>query len=97
VFTYLCDLFLKGESESGATEGEGPRSIGYVLQPLDDEGGGDVEGEIPYDVKVWRIYGARNTQLSSFGFTTHDSFYIFIFSPPSHGLEMVSGNPRSIL
>lgn len=54
-FTHLCHLFLESERESGASKREGPRSVRYVFQPLDDQRGWDAEWEIPYDVKVWRV------------------------------------------
>lgn len=38
-FTHLCHLFLESERESGASKREGPRSVRYVFQPLDDQGG----------------------------------------------------------
>ena len=63
VFTHLCHLFLERECESCASVHEGPCPVGYVLQPLDDEGGGDAEWEIPYDVKVWWICGATFSHL----------------------------------
>lgn len=56
-FAHLRDLFLERERESGSSVGEGAIPVGYVLQPLDDEGGRDVEREVPYDVEVRRICG----------------------------------------
>lgn len=38
-FTHLCHLFLESERESGASKREGPRSVRYVFQPLDDQRG----------------------------------------------------------
>lgn len=64
-FTHLCDLFLESEGESGAPKGKRPGFVGYVLKPLNDEGGWDVEREIPYDVKVGWICGATHTHILS--------------------------------
>lgn len=61
VFTHLCKLLLESERQSGASVGEGPCPVGNVLQPLDDEGGWDIEWKIAYDVKVWWICGATHT------------------------------------
>lgn len=97
VFTHLCDLFLESERESGASVGEGPCSVGHVLQPLNDQGGWNVEWEIPYDVKVWRICGATHAHLNPTDLLHMTTFHSVRFSPSSHGLEMFTGNPRSIL
>lgn len=35
MFTHLCNLFLESEGESGTSEGERPRPVRYVFQPLD--------------------------------------------------------------
>lgn len=51
--TDLCHLFLESEREPSASEGEGSCPVCNVFQPLDDEGGGDAERQIPDDVKVW--------------------------------------------
>lgn len=59
--THLCDLFLECERESGSSVGERTIPVGHVLQPLDDEGGRDVEREVPYDVEVWWICGDTHT------------------------------------
>lgn len=72
LFSHLCHLFLESERKSGASVDEGPRPVGHVLQPLDDERGRDAEREIPYDVKVWWICGATFFCLS----------YLFILHTP---------------
>lgn len=51
----LCHLFLERERESSASVNEGPGSVTHVLQPLNEQGGRDVEWEVPYDVEVWWI------------------------------------------
>lgn len=70
-FTHLCDLLLEGQRESGAAVGEGPGSVGHVLQPLDDKWGRDVEREIPYDVEVGWIFGKQSTRAFSLPFISH--------------------------
>lgn len=59
-FTHLGDLLLEGQRESGPAVGEGPGSVGHVLQPLDDKRGCDVEREVPNDVEVGWIFGAKH-------------------------------------
>lgn len=53
--THLCNLFLESEREPSASKGEGPCPVCNIFQPLDDEGGGDAEWQIPDDVKVWWV------------------------------------------
>lgn len=59
-FTHLCDLLLEGQRESRAAVSEGPRPVGHVLQPLDDERRRHVEREIPDDVEVGWIFGIKH-------------------------------------
>lgn len=50
--TYFCHLFLEGKGESGPAVNKGSSSVGYVLQPLDDERSGHTEGKVPNDMQV---------------------------------------------
>lgn len=59
-FTHLSDLLLEGQRETCASVGEGPGSVGHVLQPLDDKWGRHVEGEVPDDVEVGWIFGIKH-------------------------------------
>lgn len=99
-FTHLCHLFLESERESSASKREGPRSVRYVFQPLDDQRCWDAEWEIPYDVEVWRVCEDTHTRFSHTYFPQFDcrnSLRTLILLPPSHGLEIFVGNPRSSL
>lgn len=64
---HLYHLFLESEGELGASVGKGSRSVGDVLQPLDDERGRDTERKIPYHMKVRRIYERHTKRFSSKG------------------------------
>lgn len=103
VFTHLCHLFLESKCELGASIHEGSCSVGHVLEPLDDEGCCNAKWEIPYDVKVGGICGAAHTltHILVTNMCIHSdhnhSLYHLIFSPSSHGFEIFTGNPRSIL
>lgn len=95
LFTHLCHLFLESERESSASVGKRPRPVGYVLQPLDDEGGCDIEWEISYDVKVWWICGAMHTHswATSFLYLLHYILYNFNLLTSLPGLRDISWEP----
>lgn len=101
--THLCHLFLERECELGASVHEGSCSVGYVLKPLNNEGGCNAKREIPNDVKVGWICGAKHiftsiaVEITRIHVDHSNRLYRSTFSPSSHGLEILTGSPLSIL